>query len=142
MIVIDNGSYECRAGWSFESSPYLRFRNLIGKPKTNVNKVIDSLHLVGDELNEFDANKIGKRSMFDRNVVYHIQSLEHMLDYTFSHLGLAKDSQIEFPMMMTEAMCNPNYSRSLASELLFEVYRLPAVSYAVDSLLSFYYNSK
>jgi actin-related protein 5 len=64
-----------------------------------------------------------------------------MLDYTFSHLGLAKDSQIEFPMMMTEAMCNPNYSRSLASELLFEVYRLPAVSYAVDSLLSFYYNS-
>ena len=92
MIVVDNGSYECRAGWSFEESPYLRFRNLIGKPKTNVNKVIDSLHLVGNELNEFDANKIGKRSMFDRNVVYHIQSLEHMLDYTFSHLGLAKDS--------------------------------------------------
>jgi hypothetical protein len=45
---------------------------VIGKPKTSVNKVIDSLHLVGDELNEFDANKLGKRSMFDRNVVYHI----------------------------------------------------------------------
>ena len=72
MIVVDNGSSECRAGWSFDSNPYLRFRNLIGKPKTNVNKVIDSLHLVGDELNEFDANKISKRSMFDRNVVYHI----------------------------------------------------------------------
>ena len=42
---------------------------------------------------------------------------------------------------MTEAMCNPNYSRSLASELLFECYRVPCVSYAVDSLLSFYYNA-
>lgn len=65
-----------------------------------------------------------------------------MLDYTFSHLGLAKDLQIEFPLLMTEAMCNPNYSRSLSSELLFECYRVPAVSYAVDSLLSFYYNSQ
>ena len=26
-IVIDNGSYECRAGWSFEDMPYIRFRN-------------------------------------------------------------------------------------------------------------------
>ncbi len=64
-----------------------------------------------------------------------------MLDYTFSHLGLGKDSAIEYPLLMTEAMCNPNYSRGLVSELLFECYRAPTVSYAVDSLLSFYYNA-
>jgi len=34
------------------------FRNQVGKPKTAVNKVIDSMHLVGDELNEFDAAKV------------------------------------------------------------------------------------
>lgn len=43
---------------------------------------------------------------------------------------------------MTEAMCNPNFSRALVSELLFECYRLPAVNYSVDSLLAFYYNAK
>ena len=64
-----------------------------------------------------------------------------MLDYTFSHLGLGQDSAIEYPLLMTEAMCNPNYSRGLVSELLFECYRAPTVSYAVDSLLSFYYNA-
>ena len=64
-----------------------------------------------------------------------------MLDYTFSHLGLGQDSKIDYPIMMTEAMCNPNYSRSLVSELLFECYRAPAVSYGVDSLLTFYYNA-
>jgi hypothetical protein len=45
---------------------------MVAKPKTSVNKAIDAMHLVGDELNEFDASKMGKRSMFDRNVVYHI----------------------------------------------------------------------
>jgi actin-related protein 5 len=50
---------------------------MVAKPKTSVNKQIDSMHLVGDEINEFDAGKIHKRSMFDKNVVYHVQSLEH-----------------------------------------------------------------
>jgi actin-related protein 5 len=71
-IIIDNGSFNCRAGWSFEEEPFLNFRNMVAKPKTSVNKAIDAMHLVGDELNEFDASKMGKRSMFDRNVVYHI----------------------------------------------------------------------
>ena len=79
--------------------------------------------------------------MFDKNVVYHLQSFEHTLDYTFSHLGLGNDSSIEYPLLLTEALCNPNYSRSLVSELLFECYHIPAVSYCVDSLLAFYYNT-
>lgn len=98
------------------------------------------MHLVGDEINEFDAGKIHKRTMFDKDVVYHYQSLEHMLDYTFGHLGLANESSIEYPLLMTETMCNPNYCRQNVSELLFECYRISAVSYSVDSLLSFYYN--
>lgn len=63
-----------------------------------------------------------------------------MLDYTFGHLGLANESSIEYPLLMTEPLCNPNYCRQNISELLFECYRVSAVSYAVDSLLSFYYN--
>ena len=62
-----------------------------------------------------------------------------MLDYTFGHLGLSNESSIEYPVIMTEPMCNPNYCRSNLSELLFECYRASAVSYAVDSVLSFYY---
>jgi actin-related protein 5 len=63
-----------------------------------------------------------------------------MLDYTFGHLGLSNESSIEYPVLMTEAMSNPNYCRSNMSELLFECYRVSAVSYAVDDLLAFYYN--
>lgn len=100
------------------------------------------MHLVGNEMNEFEASKVSKRSMFDRDVVYHMQSFEHTCDYIFSHLGMANDSSIEYPLLLTEAMCNPNYSRALTSELIFECYQVPALSYCVDSLLSFYYNSQ
>lgn len=106
-----------------------------------MNKVIDSMHLVGYELNEFDPGKVQKRSMFDKNVVTSMANLEHVLDYTFSHLGLSGDSSIQYPVLMTESMCNPNYTRTNMSELLFECYDVPGVSYCVDSLLSFYLNS-
>ena len=100
------------------------------------------MHLVGDEICEFEASKVSRRSMFDKNVVYHLQSLEHTLDYVFSHLGMANATQIEYPVIMTEAMCNPNYSRALVSELIFECYHVPALSYSIDSLLAFHYNSQ
>ena len=105
---------------------------MVAKPKTSVNKQIDSMHLVGDEINEFDAGKIVKRNMFDKNIVYHYQSLEHMLDYTFGHLGLYSDTSIDYPLLFTEPLCNPNYCRQHVSELFFECYKVNKVSYAVD----------
>ncbi len=95
---------------------------MVAKPKTAMNKQIDSMHLVGSEMNDFEASKLQKRSMFDKNVVFHFQSLEHQLDYIFSHLGLANDSHINYPVLFTEPFCNPNYSRSHISELFFECY--------------------
>ena len=142
--MIDNGSHELRAGYHVMhgEDPYLKFRSVIGKPKTCVNKLIDQMCLVGNECNEIDPQKLQKRSVFDRNVVYHLQSMEHLCDYTFSHLGLHLDKSVEYPILMTEAMCNPNYSRSQVSELLFECYQVPAVVYAVDSLLAMKYLKK
>ena len=79
--------------------------------------------------------------MFDKDVVYHTQDLEHTLDYIFSHLGLAHDKSIDYPLILTEAFCNPNYSRAQVSELLFECYKLPRVCYSVDFMLSLLFNA-
>ena len=27
VIILDNGAYEAKAGWSFEDEPFLRFKN-------------------------------------------------------------------------------------------------------------------
>ena len=93
-IVIDFGSYECRAGFSAQpdgsipTKPYLRFRNQVAKPKTLINKEIDSMHSVGDEFALFEQSKLHKKAIFDRNIVTHANNLEHVLDFIFSHLGL------------------------------------------------------
>ena len=49
VIIIDNGSYNCRAGWSFEESPYINFRSVVAKPKSFNKEFTDNVYLVGDE---------------------------------------------------------------------------------------------
>ncbi|CAB1329415.1 unnamed protein product [Coregonus sp. 'balchen'] len=64
-----------------------------------------------------------------------------MFDYIFSHLGVGTEGSVEHPIVLTEAPCNPLHSRQMMSELLFECYRVPHVSYGVDCLYSLYYNN-
>lgn len=45
-------------------------------------------------------------------------------------------------MVLTEAACNPLHCRQMMSELLFECYGVPQVSYGIDSLFSFYLNNR
>ena len=88
VLVIDNGSYEFRAGWSVNedgSTPELPFiieRNQVGKPKT-LQREIDSIHIVGSQFAHFEASKIQKKATFDKNVVTQVGNLEHTLDYCF-----------------------------------------------------------
>lgn len=76
-IVIDNGSYETRAGWSFApDSPYLRSQSISSKPKNfsgsgSLTKTMCDMILVGNELLDYDMNRENvKKSMFDKNVIY------------------------------------------------------------------------
>ena len=75
---------------------------------------------------------------------------ETVLDYTFVKLGITGDS-IAHPIVLTEPVCNPNYNRkskdrlftaliSVMSELLFETYNAPSVSYGIDALFSYRQN--
>ena len=77
-IVIDNGSYETRAGWSFnfDEGPYLRSKSVSSKPKHfagsgGLTKTMNDMILVGNELVDYDMNREGvKKSMFDKSVIF------------------------------------------------------------------------
>lgn len=70
-----------------------------------------------------------------------------MLDYTFIKLGIDTD-RVDHPLLMTEALCNPEYCRSRTwrrltaemHELLFEAYNVPSVNFGLDALFSAYAN--
>ena len=132
-IVVDFGTYECRAGWANCASPQLRCRPLVGKTKHKR----DAEHVrVGHQLRERDVGRLKARSPFDGQLIGFYETLEQVTDYAFSCLGLEGQSAVPHPVLWTEPLCQPNYCRARVSELLFEAYGVPAVSYCIDSLLA------
>ncbi|XP_065340130.1 actin-related protein 5 [Cloeon dipterum] len=136
-IVIDNGSYQCRVGWASENhpEPTMVFKNLIAKPRKERGKKEGDIQ-IGNSITNIEAVRLQLRSQFDRDVVVHFEAQEQVFDHIFSHLGIESEGKINHPIVLTESFLNPNHSRNLMSELLFECYGVPSVSYGVDALFS------
>lgn len=141
-LIIDNGSYQCRIGWATDQEPRIVYRNCYAKHRKDRGKKIaaETEILVANEIGNIEAVRFQLKSPHDENVVTHFEAQEIMFDYTFSHLGIST-TQVDHPVILTEAFCNPNYSRQLMSELLFECYGIPSVTYCVDGLLSYHRNN-
>ncbi|KAJ1937542.1 Nuclear actin-protein involved in chromatin remodeling, partial [Linderina pennispora] len=138
-LVIDNGSSKCRAGWASEASPRLEFDNIVAKYR---NRKVSSgaLLLVGDDVHTDAMAKSSIRSGFDNGVLTNFDVMENVLDYIFTMLGCT-DDRVAQPIVMTETVCTPYSSRRHMSELLFECYNVPSVTYGVDAAWSYYQNS-
>ncbi|KAJ1949058.1 Nuclear actin-protein involved in chromatin remodeling, partial [Linderina macrospora] len=138
-LVIDNGSSKCRAGWATETSPRLEFDNIVAKYR---NRKVSSgaLLLVGDDVHTDAMAKSSIRSGFDNGVLTNFDAMENVLDYIFAMLGCT-DDRVTQPIVMTETLCPPYASRRHMSELLFECYSVPSVTYGVDAAWSYYQNT-
>ncbi|XP_068768464.1 actin-related protein 5 isoform X5 [Struthio camelus] len=145
-LVIDNGSFQTRAGWAcpdpaVPAEPLLRFRSLAARSR-GARGGAGAETQVGNDLGSPEPLRWLLRSPFDRNVPVQLELQELLLDHVFQRLGVASQGCVDHPVVLTEAVCNPLYSRQMMSELLFECYQVPKVSYGVDSLYSFYHNRR
>uniref|UniRef100_A0A4W6BLV8 Actin-related protein 5 n=1 Tax=Lates calcarifer TaxID=8187 RepID=A0A4W6BLV8_LATCA len=140
-IVIDNGSFQTRAGWAASAaefdSPRLLFRSVAARSRGAARSETQ----IGNDIPNLEPLRWLLKSQFDRNVVVNFEIQELIFDYVFTHLGIASEGGVEHPIVLTEAPCNPLHCRQMMSELLFECYRVPYVSYGVDGLYSFYHNN-
>jgi actin-related protein len=68
---------------------------------------------VGNEVHTNHFAKPGIRSAFDYDTIVTVDIMEHILDYTFTKLGISdyEAPSIEHPLVMTEALGNPPNSR-------------------------------
>ena len=137
-IIIDNGSYQCRAGWSICNEPNICCRNILAKPKINDGNY--SPFIVGNSIFEYEQGKINKKSPFEKNIIAHFSTQEHIFDHIFSNLNIT-DSNINHPVLITEPICNLSFSRKCMTELMFELYGVPSLTYGIDMLYSYYYNN-
>ena len=80
------------------------------------------------------------------------------MDYALIRLGVDSPT-VDHPVIMTERLASPLHSRacvyhisqifrirsfdfSVTSELMFELYSVPSLTYAVDAVMSFYLNNR
>ncbi|EPS44358.1 hypothetical protein H072_1662 [Dactylellina haptotyla CBS 200.50] len=137
-IVIDNGSWNTRVGWSTDTVPRLAFTPICSRYRDR--KLGRTFTLVGNDAYADSNSRTAAKNAFDIDVISNFDVMENILDYSFLKLGIDGENGIGHPIVMTETLCNPSYSRKTMSELLFEAYNAPAVMYGVDSLFSYHYN--
>ncbi|KAK1156264.1 actin-related protein 5-like [Acipenser oxyrinchus oxyrinchus] len=140
-IVIDNGSFQTRAGWGCGGDRFAEPRLIFKSVAARSRGAARSETQIGNDIPNLEPLRWLLKSQFDRNVVVNFEIQELMFDYVFMHLGISTEGCVEHPVVLTESPCNPLHSRQMMSELLFECYRVPRVSYGVDSLYSYYHNT-
>ncbi|KAK4542564.1 hypothetical protein LTR36_006612 [Oleoguttula mirabilis] len=140
-IVIDNGSSSVRAGWQTDATPRLQFPPLMARYTDR--KLNRKLMFIGSEI-YFDGTARGQaKNVYEpgSNIVNNWDVQEGILDYVFIRLGIdGRNNGVDRPVVMTEPLANTGYTRKVMSEVLYELYNVPAVAYGVDSLFSYNYN--
>ncbi|KAK5998409.1 Actin-like protein arp5 [Cladobotryum mycophilum] len=140
-IVIDNGSYSVRAGWSFESAPRFSMPPVMAKYRDR--KIGKTFSFAGSDCYADTTARGHIRNAFEAGtgIVSNWDVTEHVLDYIFLKLGMNEGSgAIDVPIVMTEAVANLPYSRKSMTEIIFECYGAPSLAYGIDSMFSYRHN--
>lgn len=136
-IIIDNGSYECRAGYAAINEPSLIFKNLAFRQKGRVNETVDVTY-VGQDIDNLETVRAQLKSPFDKSVVTQFDAQEMICDHIFHKLCVTSQEKVDHSIVMTEPVANPNHSRKYMSELMFECYSVPSIHYFTDGMASWY----
>lgn len=110
---------------------------MVAKPKVPT-KTNSNAFFVGNEILSIEQGKLHKKSPFDKNIITHFSTQEHILDYIFSNLSRfsliigINDSEINHPVIISEPFCNIHWARKNLSEMMFELYNVPSLCYGID----------
>lgn len=90
-IIIDNGSFQTRAGWASDidelSVPRLQFKSVAARSRGAARSETQ----IGNDIPNLEPLRWLLKSQFDRNVVVNFEIQELMFDYVFMHLGIATE---------------------------------------------------
>lgn len=90
-IIIDNGSFQTRAGWACDSgelsAPRLQFKSVAARSRGAARSETQ----IGNDIPNLEPLRWLLKSQFDRNVVVNFEIQELMLDHVFAHLGIATE---------------------------------------------------
>ncbi|XP_068119660.1 LOW QUALITY PROTEIN: actin-related protein 5 [Hyperolius riggenbachi] len=137
VLVLDNGSFQMRAGWAGQG-PQMQLRSVVARSRGGPR----SLSRIGNDIPSLEPLRWLLRTPFDRNLPVNLELQELLCDHVFQKLGVTSQGCVDHPIVFTEAPCTPLHVRQMVSELLFECYHVPKISFGIDGLFSFYHKKK
>lgn len=118
-IVIDNGTYECKAGYSGDA-PQMVFKNVLYR------------HKAASSIESFQG--ASPKTMFDGDVVTNFEVLEYIIDEILEYLKPERPENLIF----TEKIFSPTHTELV--KFLFDVYGFERIQIGVDSYYSYLWN--
>jgi actin-related protein len=135
-IIIDLGSSEIKAGFFDNSSPTIRFKNIIGDALSKRNKsLLNKEHYISSECDKYN-NNLSIRYPIQRGIFTNYDDIPLIFEYIFSQLELNNEQIKEHPLLITEPINNKYSNSEKITEILFEKLNIPSLIFAKQPLLS------
>jgi len=132
VIIIDNGSGTCKAGFSTEETPRIVFPEVIGKPRKVWEKELDKECYFGNEINDI-RNKLSVHYPLENGIIENFKDMEAIWEYTFEELDVQPENH---PVLLTEPPYNPKVSRESMVEIMFETFGVPSINISIQGVLA------
>ncbi|KAL6073312.1 Structural maintenance of chromosomes protein 3 [Balamuthia mandrillaris] len=139
-IVIDNGSYTCKAGFASDNVPRAVFPSIVGHPpRESLLQGLLKHYYVGEEAMEMasrpDIDMLCRRPV-EGGLITIWDDMEGLWHHLFHHqLKVAPE---EHPILLSEPPLSPRSHREKVTQVMFECFNVPAVNIAPQPLLSLY----
>ncbi|KAF9054745.1 actin family [Panaeolus papilionaceus] len=138
-LVIDNGTGTCKAGCEIgDDGPRSVFPPIVGCERRNgiVETDIDGIwSFVGDDA-QTRGDILTLKYPVERGYVKDWDAMERVWNHAIHNQLRA--SMDQHPLLLTETPLNPKASREKAAQIMFETFRVPALSVALQPTLCLY----
>ena len=136
-IVCDNGSGMVKAGFSGDDAPRCVFPSIIGRPKTK-QTMMGTAHkefFIGDDA-QARRGILTIRYPIEHGVVNNWEDMEKIWHHSFyNELRVNPEAN---NILLTEAPMNPKKNREKMTQIMFEVFNVPAMYVGIQAVLSLY----
>lgn len=137
VVVIDNGSGECKAGFAGNDAPRTVFSSIVGRPKVPQIMVgLDNNDVYMGSQAEEKRGVLKMTRPIQEGDVIDWDDMEKLWYYTLQ-IEL-KVSPEHHPLLLTESPLTSRESREKTTQIMFEVFNVPCLYVQSQAVLSLY----